>query len=82
MLFNNRQHSLKDAVASPIVVSLAALRRSRKNGEGMDSLKKIAAAQTDPANDRPKHPTSITKTEIFPVTAQNDPYTGIISGGK
>lgn len=49
---------------------------------GMENVKKIAAGQTDPSNDRPVQPIHITKTEIFPVTAQNDPYTGIISGGK
>jgi peptidyl-prolyl cis-trans isomerase B (cyclophilin B) len=50
--------------------------------DGMANVKKIAAAKTDPSNDRPEQPTHITKTEIFPVTSQNDPYIGIISGGK
>jgi peptidyl-prolyl cis-trans isomerase B (cyclophilin B) len=47
---------------------------------GMDAVKKIASAKTDPANDRPEHPTAITKVEVLPVTAQNDPYAEMMSG--
>ncbi|MGD0461837.1 MAG: peptidylprolyl isomerase [Tepidisphaeraceae bacterium] len=44
---------------------------------GMDTVKKIAAVKTDPPNDRPEHPPVITKVDILPVTAKDDPYTPI-----
>ena len=45
--------------------------------EGMDAVKSIAAAKID--GETPEHPVSITKVEIFPVTAAKDPYTAIMS---
>ncbi len=55
---------------------------------GMDAVKKIAATKTDPSNDRPEHPPAITKVDVMPVTAQNNPLRGngwqtpIPSGGN
>ncbi len=46
---------------------------------GMDAVKKIASAKTDPTNDRPEHPPTITKVDVLPVTAQNDPYTQMMT---
>jgi peptidyl-prolyl cis-trans isomerase B (cyclophilin B) len=46
---------------------------------GMDAVKKIAAAKTDPANDRPEHPPAITKVDVMPVTAQNNPYAAMMT---
>jgi peptidyl-prolyl cis-trans isomerase B (cyclophilin B) len=48
--------------------------------DGMDSVKTIAAAPID--GETPKKPVAITKVEVFPVTAQKNPYTSIITAGK
>jgi peptidyl-prolyl cis-trans isomerase B (cyclophilin B) len=42
--------------------------------DGMDAVKKIASVKTDPTNNRPEHPPVITKVDVLPVTAQNNPY--------
>jgi peptidyl-prolyl cis-trans isomerase B (cyclophilin B) len=46
---------------------------------GMDAVKKIAAVKTDPTNDRPEHPPAITKAQVMPVTAQNNPYAAMMT---
>ncbi|MGD0141422.1 MAG: peptidylprolyl isomerase [Tepidisphaeraceae bacterium] len=45
---------------------------------GMDAVKKIASVKTDPSNDRPEHPPVITKVDVLPVTAKDDPYKQIM----
>jgi len=45
--------------------------------DGMDAVKSIAAAKVQ--EEKPDHPVSITKVEVFPVTAQKDPYASIMS---
>ncbi len=45
---------------------------------GMDAVKKIASVKTDPSNDRPEHPPAITKVDVLPVTAKDDPYVQIM----
>ena len=45
--------------------------------EGMDTVKAIASAPVK--DETPDKPVAITKVEIFPVTAQKDPYTSIIA---
>jgi len=46
--------------------------------DGMDAVKQIAQGQVD--GDAPVHPETIEKVEVFPVTAEKDPYTAIITG--
>jgi len=45
--------------------------------DGMDAVKAIAAAKIN--GETPEHPATIQKVEIFPVTAQKDPYSAIFS---
>jgi cyclophilin family peptidyl-prolyl cis-trans isomerase len=53
--------------------------------EGMDAVKTIASGKLkdlpapDPHN-TPENPVTITKVEVFPVTADKDPYTSIMGG--
>jgi peptidyl-prolyl cis-trans isomerase B (cyclophilin B) len=47
--------------------------------DGMDAVKKVASVKTDPSNDRPLQPPAITKVDILPVTAQNNPYAQMMS---
>lgn len=49
---------------------------------GMDAVNKIAAAKTDPTNNKPETPQVITKVDVLPVTAKDDPYTQIMSAGN
>ncbi|MGD0389894.1 MAG: peptidylprolyl isomerase [Tepidisphaeraceae bacterium] len=45
--------------------------------DGMDAVKSIAGAKVQ--DEKPDHPAAITKVEVFPVTAQKDPYASIMS---
>ncbi len=49
---------------------------------GMDAVNKIAMAKRDQTNNRPETPQVITKVDVLPVTAKNDPYTQIMSEGN
>jgi cyclophilin family peptidyl-prolyl cis-trans isomerase len=46
--------------------------------EGMAAVKSIAGGSVK--GEIPDHPVAITKVEVFPVTAQSDPYSAIMSG--
>jgi peptidyl-prolyl cis-trans isomerase B (cyclophilin B) len=48
---------------------------------GMDAVKKIAGAKTDASNNRPEQPQVITKVEVKPVTASDNPYADFLAGG-
>jgi peptidyl-prolyl cis-trans isomerase B (cyclophilin B) len=45
--------------------------------DGMDAVKSIAGAKVE--DEKPEHPVAITKVEVLPVTAKNDPYAAIMS---
>lgn len=51
--------------------------------EGMETYKKIAALRVvDPQSGRPEKPAVITKAQIMPVTAQDNPYAGMMGWKK
>jgi peptidyl-prolyl cis-trans isomerase B (cyclophilin B) len=48
--------------------------------DGMDTVKSIGGAKVE--GELPEHAVAVTKVEVFPVTAQKDPYTSILTAAK